>query len=977
MSGSLNLALRITGDAGQLRVEVAGAAADVRSLGTAAQQAGGVAVPAFNSIGDGGRRAGAGFREASAGAEQANRSLAVTSNQMRQLAPQINDVVTQLALGQSPLMILAAQGGQITQVFGGVRATMSALVGVLGGPFGVAALGAAAGLAAIGVQAERQERALIANSVQLRRTRDDYLSLASSVEQAARRIGNGGITSTGDARDAGLIIAGQRRFSGDSAEIERLTRLSADLARVMGVDVPTAAERFVAKAIADPARAAREATDGGLRGFDEALVRQVQRMQASGDTGRATTTVLEAFGRAAGGAAGEMTQVQSAWTTLMNSIKAGLETISETAATAILRAWRAGRNAEVGPIDPRIEGLPSDPMQSDWPRTTGGPPAEGRSLGDRVLDALRLGDRAAQLGRLRDATQPLAESEARYGSVPGRPPIGSTYREPDWAAGLPRANGRLWQNGSQSATSLPELTVRATGGEPGESVRAIRPERDIPSQRSDQAALLRPRIDEKQALLDSGLLDPETARRAREELQELRRQYVSLESPLEDVNRQLRDQTRLAGIAGKAAQDLASAEISAREATRRAGGGAAEQEAAAAEARGLAQQRLNSQLDEAIRGYERQRQTILAGVAVQRDGTVAAREDQIALQARTEALNFGAEGSAAYQRALERLTVALRGVKEAQDQAAIGPLVSAQGRAASEVERQRGLIGAGTSQRAVSDAEAAARERLRGAGISASGSVGEAYIAEERRRAENILGLDRERAAYNEFGREVDQIWDRIGEGATRAAMDGKNGMEILRNTGTAVASELYQWFLKLALLNPLKNALLGKNEPTLMDVGSQLLGSVFGIATGTKGDIYGSSQTKASGLHSGGRAGSEASFLRLVDPAIFAGAPRFHDGRVPGLSAGEIPAILRDDEFVFTPEQMGALGGRGDANFYIDFSGDAGSERDRARLIEGLRSVVRQEIGSAAPGIVNTATGRVADLARRGGSYSRDVGRR
>lgn len=40
----------------------------------------------------------------------------------------------------------------------------------------------------------------------------------------------------------------------------------------------------------------------------------------------------------------------------------------------------------------------------------------------------------------------VAGSEARYASVPGRPPVGASYREPEWAAGLPPANGRMNPN---------------------------------------------------------------------------------------------------------------------------------------------------------------------------------------------------------------------------------------------------------------------------------------------------------------------------------------------------------------------------------------------------------------------------------------------------------------------------------------------------------------------------------------------------
>lgn len=52
--------------------------------------------------------------------------------------------------------------------------------------------------------------------------------------------------------------------------------------------------------------------------------------------------------------------------------------------------------------------------------------------------------------------------------------------------------------------------------------------------------------------------------------------------------------------------------------------------------------------------------------------------------------------------------------------------------------------------------------------------------------------------------------------------------------------------------------------------------------------------------LHGGGMAGA-AGMSRSVSPAVFAGAPRFHRGGLPGLRSDEVPAILQRGEEVIT----------------------------------------------------------------------------
>lgn len=103
-------------------------------------------------------------------------------------------------------------------------------------------------------------------------------------------------------------------------------------------------------------------------------------------------------------------------------------------------------------------------------------------------------------------------------------------------------------------------------------------------------------------------------------------------------------------------------------------------------------------------------------------------------------------------------------------------------------------------------------------------------------------------------------------------------------------------------------------------------------------------------GVHSGGIAGREATFHRAVPESLFDGAPRLHSGGYIG--PGEVPAILKRGEGVFTPEQMAALG-PGTTVQIIDQRG-AGApamEVNEGRGPDGrriIRAIVRAEMQAA-----------------------------
>jgi hypothetical protein len=116
-----------------------------------------------------------------------------------------------------------------------------------------------------------------------------------------------------------------------------------------------------------------------------------------------------------------------------------------------------------------------------------------------------------------------------------------------------------------------------------------------------------------------------------------------------------------------------------------------------------------------------------------------------------------------------------------------------------------------------------------------------------------------------------------------------------------------------------------------LMIIKQTILNALRAAGGGGGGGIGGAiaSAVSAAVKHTGGIAGSGGA-SRSVSAALFANAQRLHDGGIPGLRAGEVPAILERDEEVLTRQDSrhvanGGLGGGKAPVFKIINAIDAG----------------------------------------------------
>ncbi len=248
-------------------------------------------------------------RTAKEAADAHAKSVAQQGQQFSQLIPQINDVFASLGSGASVMTVLLQQGGQVTQIYGGVAETFRAIPRTIGsmtasmagfaGPLGIGAV--VVGLGLMAASAERAERRLETLTQRARATRDDFAAAGREIEAAAKAAAATGTIGKTEARDAAQAIRTAPGFSGTQAELTDLIRVSQDLSRVMGEGVAESARR-VAKGFDDAHAAAQELAGQGFRTLDAQTTRAIERLQNQGKAAEATALLLDRVRQATAGA---------------------------------------------------------------------------------------------------------------------------------------------------------------------------------------------------------------------------------------------------------------------------------------------------------------------------------------------------------------------------------------------------------------------------------------------------------------------------------------------------------------------------------------------------------------------------------------------------------------------------------------------------------------------------------------------------
>lgn len=874
-------------------------------------------------------------KEGKAANDNAARSAADSARQIAyqrtQLAFQLSDVFVQLASGQGVLRTAIQQGPQITQLYGGIGATIARV--------GSAALGAGAALAvtaaitftAINASAElaaRQRQAEIALEATGRQAGVTAVQIEELVRAEARRPGAG----RDDTQRAGLAILGNAQITGEA--VQRTLALARDLARVTGADLPAAAAALAAGLDGTVASALK--LDATFHALTPSELEQIRRHELMGERAAGVGVVLTALERQLKGAnerglspaAKAVHELSNAWDNLKDRLADTNAVRTMTGvATSVLSAVARAVTPATGPADQ----LAADRLELDLARQevtrrqrefAAAQGVVGQSRANRALTAAE--------ATVRELEQRVAQAEQRAGTAATA------------AAG----------NQTQSAATQLRTEVNA-------AIAAIN-QLDTTSGRRD---VLLGQKAAAERIIGSGIADPAQIERARQALASIEGQLQTMRTPTEELQRNLDLGTTLAKLPPNA-RAATQAYLEMRDQVLRATGDQVLAERLAAQARdntlqqqvtGTQQQiqLLSTEADAALQvanAYGRSRaaaiqlQAQLKAQADEQQGNIAAGTASEVAQRTLEeqaasAIAASADKNEAYARevaGLERLVVAegqsstaAKETERANRVAAYAEDLRAQAAATGSAtiiaaaERQiatyERLTRAATAAETNRDAQQLNRQydpeaafayesdrirTLESTNLLSAKAVQEAWKEAELKRLEaSRSATDGAIAALRRYADEAGNA----GSAAAQAVNTGLRSIEdVLVQVGTtgkvtwgsminSMIADTIRLTTRAAITGPLSSAAssaLGKSG-----IGSWFSG-LFGSGGGAASAIGpGTGYT----YHRGGIVGRDGGEQRAIPAEAWAAAKRFHAGGVAGLGPNERPAILLADEEVLT----------------------------------------------------------------------------
>lgn len=769
--------------------------------------------------------------------------LGLRPYELTNLGYQVNDLFTQIASGTPVMQAFAQQGGQIAQIFPAATSGILRFIPVIG----IAVVALAPFISAMKRSNDEAQRMKDVEGI-LRRSGEAASYTAPQLAAAAKNLEDLG--AKGD--DAKKVLTTFVRDAVDPAYINDFSKASAGLAKIMGTDIPTAAEK-VSSAFTGNADAVL-ALDDELNFLTDAERKHIEAMRESQQDAEARTAAFAAFQNRYGSLAAEM---EGPWSRILKNFGAAWVAFVDYVNFIDWSKVRAEVTSLIGLIDELTSKLPGARTRTY------------AATGSRITELEQ--QRVAKIGEI-DDIQNRRGASARWTETGRRTAIGDRERGLTTIdrelAELRRRQAAQYNQEGMGANRRPRDTTRDAPppaytpprGRGGGQARTGKSDEE--RQAEAQARVLATLLEDNEARQFQLSLLSETERQ-----QEVLTNLRQAELRLTEVGLTMTDEQR------QAITDSTTALYDAQKA------------------------------QEATKVIEQAR----LDLAQQRE-EVETREAFIQRQLNSEMKDATAEQKATYADILNQL-YDMEASKRRQAQ--LDQQAASYGNLLSTIQEQMDFA-RDNGDRAAYDALRIQLEEVRAKyleALQAKLALLQSTANTPEAQAE-IAALSHLIAVVQRIGQEAvvtnQQLADMFAGGATNAMDDFFGRLE----EGQGVFAALRDSFLQFAADFLRQIAQMIAMQAILNALGYGNVAPGAGSSTGVAGWINGLFR------HDGGLVGSGGGW-RPVNPAVFAGAMRYHGGGIAGLAPDEVPAILQRNEEVLTEDDPrhrnnGGLSGRG-----------------------------------------------------------------
>ena len=300
----------------------------------------------------------------------------------------------------------------------------------------------------------------------------------------------------------------------------------------------------------------------------------------------------------------------------------------------------------------------------------------------------------------------------------------------------------------------------------------------------------------------------------------------------------LRRQTASAGRADGAAAAYADTLNRLADAARNAGG-AVDITKESLEAQALVTERLNKESEKFIRDTNRSSDANYRLVEAHLQGADAAQRAEVRERAMAEARKYAREFAEdgvtvtdEYKRKVEELIPVLERAERAERAVAVARNIANNRDEIEILQAEQRLISANANEREREVAALRARQAARGTGLEDQAGRSASQVVELRQQNEQLSN------SWNEMARVGEQAFDRIGSAITEAFAKGEIKALKFSNIYRAVLSEIIQATMRMAIINPLLNSMMGGSRPTMSGMFS--VSNMGGGSTGAVGGLAG-----------------------------------------------------------------------------------------------------------------------------------------